>query len=133
MRAFESRWVSVATIPALLAVIVLASLTKLAIRQRRAQTSHASSSATASSGLAVEDEPELLLQEVGAVEAPVDVLDRRELRLLALGQSFGSFPERPAGAFEPAGAARVAGAAGLLPDLAAHLVERAAVASATTW
>jgi hypothetical protein len=47
-RALESRWVSVATIPSLFAVIVFASLTKLGIRQRRAQPSHASSSAIAS-------------------------------------------------------------------------------------
>jgi hypothetical protein len=50
MRALESRWVSVARIPVLFVVIVLASLTKLGIRQRRAQPSHASSSPTASSG-----------------------------------------------------------------------------------
>ena len=106
MRAFESRWVSVATMPALFAVIVLASLTKLGDAAAARPDEPRVEQRDGLVGAAVEDEPELLFEEVGAVEAAVDVLDRRELRLLAFGQPFGSLPERPAGAFEPAGAGR---------------------------
>src|SRR5207244_7343996 len=71
----------------------------------------------------LEDDSELLLQEVGAVEPVVDGGDRGELRLLALGQPLRALPECPAGALQPAGAGRVARAAGLVPDLAPYLVE----------
>lgn len=71
-----------------------------------------------------EDDAQLLLQEISAVEAAVDRGDRGELRLLAFAQPLGPLPERPARALQPARPGLVARPAGLVPDLAPHLVER---------
>jgi hypothetical protein len=62
-------------------------------------------------GLAeVEDRAELLLQEVGALEAPVGLLDEGELALLAHGQVLGDLPERDPGVLElPGGLAAPSG------------------------
>ena len=126
IRAFESRWVSVATMPGLVRGDRLGEFDEARDAAAARPDEPRVEQRDGLVGAAVEDEPEFLFEEVGAVEAAVDVFDRRELGLLAFGEPFGSLPERPAGAFEPAGAGLVAGAAGLLPDLAPHLVERAA-------
>ncbi len=63
-------------------------------------------------------------EQVGAVEALVELLDARELELLALGQVAGVLPQREPGAFELAGELGLALAAGVVPHLAADLVQR---------
>ena len=70
------------------------------------------------------DLAQLLAEQVGAVQPVVELLDPRQLELLALGQVLGVLPQREPGAFELAGELGLALAAGLVPDLAADLVQR---------
>ncbi len=67
---------------------------------------------------------QLLLQEVGAVERPVDGLDVGQLEALAAGQALGVLPQREAGALEVLGRGDLAGLASGVPDLAADLIQR---------
>ena len=70
------------------------------------------------------DLAQLLGEQVGAVQALVELLDASELELLALGQVPGVLPERELGALELFGELLLALAASLVPDLAADLIER---------
>ena len=70
------------------------------------------------------DLAQLLGEEVGAVQLVVELLDARELELLAFGQVLGVFPEREPRALELAGELGLALTAGVVPDLAADLVQR---------
>ena len=70
------------------------------------------------------DLAELFVEQVGAVERLVGLLDPGELGLLAVGEVLGVLPEREPGALELARELRLAFAARLVPDLAADLVER---------
>ena len=70
------------------------------------------------------DLPKLLLEQVGAVEPGVGVLDRGELRLLAVGEVLWVLPDREPSAFELAGELPVALAACLVPHFAADIVQR---------
>ncbi len=70
------------------------------------------------------DLAQLLGEQIGAEEALVDLLDAGELQLLALGQPLGVLPEREARALQLARELALALAAGLVPDLAADLIER---------
>ena len=51
------------------------------------------------------DLPELLAEQVGAVQPLVELLDSCQLELLAVGQVLGVLPEREPGALELAGSA----------------------------
>jgi hypothetical protein len=75
------------------------------------------------SGSQLEDLAELLLEEVGAVEALVGLLDQGELGLLACGQVFRVLPEREPGSLEFPGDGSLAAPPGRVPDLAPDLVE----------
>src|ERR1035437_4169071 len=70
------------------------------------------------------DLPELLGEQVGAVQALVGLLDRRELELLAVGQVAGVLPQHEAGALQLLGELFVTCLARLVPDLTADLVQR---------
>ena len=72
----------------------------------------------------VVDLAQLLFEEVGAVDRGVELLDERELGLLAVGQVLGLLPEREARSLELFGELFVAGLARLVPDGAADVVER---------
>lgn len=74
--------------------------------------------------LEFEDQPQLLFEQVGAVQAVVDAGDPGELGTLAAGQVFRVLPQRVPGTVEVAGQGRVASRAGGVPHLAADLVER---------
>jgi hypothetical protein len=60
------------------------------------------------------DLPQLLAEQVGAVEALVERLDAGELELLALGQVAGVLSEREARALELARELGLAGAPGVV-------------------
>ena len=70
------------------------------------------------------DLAQLLGEQVGAVQALVELLDASELELFALGQVLGVLPEREPGFLELFGELLLALAASLIPDLAADLIER---------
>ena len=123
-RALERPLLIAARIPGFWSVIVLASFTNGRRRQRRAQIEPALEQLGCLGGRDPVDLPELLLQEVGAEERPVGLLDPRELDLLAGGEVLGVLPEREAGVLELARERGQAFPARLVPDLAADLVER---------
>ena len=83
-------------------------------------------------GPAAEDLAQLLLEQVGAVEGPVEALDVGELCLLAIGQVLGVLPEREAGALQLAGDLVLSLPARLL-QTSRRTSSSASVASATTW
>jgi hypothetical protein len=70
------------------------------------------------------DLTELFFQEVRAIEALVGLLDVGELDLLAGGEVLGVFPQREPRALEVLCDGDFAAAPGLVPDLAADLVQR---------
>ena len=70
------------------------------------------------------DLAKLLLEQVGAVQPGVGVLDRGELERLAVGEVLGVLPDREPRALQIAGALDVSLSARLVPDLAAYLVKR---------
>jgi hypothetical protein len=72
----------------------------------------------------VVDLAQLFFEQVGAVDRGVELLNPGELGLLAFGQVLGLLPEREPGALEIFAELLVAGAARLVPDLAADLVQR---------
>jgi hypothetical protein len=74
--------------------------------------------------LDAEHQPQLLLQQVGAVQRPVHLGDPRELAALAAGQVLGVLPQREPGVLEFLGDRGLPGAAGGVPGLAADLVQR---------
>ena len=104
--------------------IALASSTKAGMRQRLAQASHAWSSTVARTPLRVNTSPGFFFQQVGAVEAVVDLGDSGELGPLAGGQVARVLPQRIAGTFELARQGSLPVLAGRVPHLAAHLVQR---------
>jgi hypothetical protein len=65
-------------------------------------------------GVDAVDLPELLLEQVGAVQALVDLGDRGELELLAGREALGVLPQRKARALQIAGERDVALATGLV-------------------
>ena len=71
-----------------------------------------------------EHQPEFFLQQVGAVEAVVDLGDPGEFGALVGGQVARVLPQRIAGTFELARQGSLPVLAGRVPDLAAHLVQR---------
>src|ERR1035437_4099842 len=71
----------------------------------------------------MEDLTELFLEEGGAVERLVGLLDGGELGLLPVGQILGVLPEREPGVLEIAGHGGLATSPGRVPDLPADLVE----------
>jgi len=70
------------------------------------------------------DLSELLFEQVGAVEPGVGLLDRGELRGLAIGEVLGVLPDSEPGALELARALQVPLAAGRVPHHAADVVQR---------
>src|SRR5659263_321135 len=70
-----------------------------------------------------EDLTQLLLEQVGPVEAVVDLGDPGQLGRLLLGEVFGVLPQRVPGVFEVAGVPAEALLAGRVPGLAANLVQ----------
>jgi hypothetical protein len=77
------------------------------------------------------DLAQLLGEEAAAVERLVELLDSRELLLLALGELGWVLAKREAGAFEFAGELSLPGAPGPVPNIR-RTSSSAAVASATT-
>src|SRR5664280_2196138 len=101
-----------------------AKWTKAGIRQRLAQASQWSSRRLPSSPLSAKDLTQLLLEQVGPVEAVVDRGAPGQLGRLLLGEVFGVLPQRVPGVFEVAGVPAEPLLAGRVPGLAANLVQR---------
>jgi hypothetical protein len=80
--------------------------------------------ATRCGGGELVDLAQLFLEQVRAIQVGVGLLDRGELRGLAVGEIFGVLSDREPGAFELAGELQVALAPRLVPDLAADVVQR---------
>src|SRR4029453_16135923 len=76
--------------------------------------------------LELEHQPKLLLQQVGAVQAIVDLGDPGKLAPLAAGQVLWVLPQRIARALELPSQPRLAMGAGGVPDLPTDLVQRVA-------
>src|SRR5450759_5430302 len=91
-----------------------AKWTKAGIRQRLAQASQWSSRRLPSSPLSALTL--LLLEQVGPVEAVVDLGDPGQLGRLLLGEVFGVLPQRVPGVFEVAGVPAEPLLAGRVPD-----------------
>jgi hypothetical protein len=72
----------------------------------------------------VVDPAQLFLEQVGAVDRGVELLDEGELGLLAVGQVLRPLPQCESRAFELFSELLVAGTTGLVSDLAADVVER---------
>ena len=72
------------------------------------------------------DLAQLLFEQIRAIEPLVGVLDVRELGGLAVGEALGVLPQRKARALELARQLGLPGLAGLVSDLATHLVQRVA-------
>src|SRR5215211_5758535 len=123
-RPLDRPWVRAAWMSARCRAIALASLTKAGMRQRLAQASHAWSSTVARTPLSVTTSPGFFLQQVGAVQAVVDLGDPGELGPLGGGQVAGVLPQRIAGTLELARQGSLPVLAGRVPHLAAHLVQR---------
>jgi hypothetical protein len=90
---------------------------------RDAQASQSSSRCPPWGALDLDDLAERLLQLVRPVEGLVRRRDPGELDLLGLGQVDRVLPQRVPGTLELAGGGGVLGAAGVVPDLAADLVQ----------
>jgi hypothetical protein len=73
--------------------------------------------------LELEDLPELLLEQVGAVERGVGLGDPGQGRHLAFGEVFGVLPDREPGVLQVLGRAALTVLAGCVPHLAADLVQ----------
>jgi hypothetical protein len=71
----------------------------------------------------LEDLPQLLLEEVGAVQRAVGVLDPGQACLLVAAEVLGVLPKGEASAFEVFGLGVLTAVAGRVPDLATDLVE----------
>ena len=112
MRALESPCWIAARIPSRCSVIVRASLTNDGSRHRRAHVSQPSSSGSRGRGGEPVDLAQLLLEQVRAVQPGVGLLDRGELRGLAVGEVLGVLPDREPGALQLAGELEVALACG---------------------
>ena len=65
------------------------------------------------------DLPQLLLEQIGAIQRLVGMLDARELGLLAGGEVLGVLPQREPGALEVLGELPLPGPARFVSDLAA--------------
>lgn len=97
-RAFDKPFVIAASIIFLRPVIVFASFTNGASRQRLAHFSHGVEQLDRAIGRPLVDLPQLFLQEICAVQRPVEFRDPRELQLLVRGEPLRVLPdgERPA-------------------------------------
>jgi hypothetical protein len=130
MRPFDSPCSIATRIEALCLTMRRCGSTKAGIRQRRAQpiqTSRASSASSAGSWK-TSRRPSL---QIGTVQPGVGLGDPGQLGLLRGGQVLGVLPQRDPGVLErlrlttgPPGPAPGEGATGLVPRLAADLVER---------
>jgi hypothetical protein len=128
--------------PARWSVTERASFTNAGMRQRWAQTSQVSNSATARAALSL-NQPQLLLEQIRLVALLVDLGDAGELAALAYGQVLGVLPQGEPGTLQLARQRRLPAPAGRrsrsggVPGLAFQVWRRtwssASVAHRTTW